>query len=128
MFSAAMSPASVASVSAAIDIMLEESWRLEALWKNNDLMRERLDDAGFDTGPSETPIIPAVVGEDVAAFIMCKRLIEEGVFVNPVVSPAVEQGNALIRLSLMATHTEDEIHQAMDMMVKVGKEMGIIPG
>ena len=91
-------------------------------------MRDRLDDAGFDTGPSETPIIPAVVGEDMAAFIMCKRLVEEGVFVNPVVSPAVEQGNALIRLSLMATHTEDEIHQAMDMMAKVGKEMGIIPG
>ncbi len=128
MFSAAMPPASVASVSAAVDVMLDETWRIEALWKNNDLMRERLDDAGFDTGLSETPIIPAVVGEDVAAFIMCKRLIEEGVFVNPVVSPAVEQGNALIRLSLMATHTEDEIHQAMDMMIKVGKEMGIIPG
>ena len=128
MFSAAMPPASVASVSAAVDVMLDETWRIEALWKNNDLMRERLDDAGFDTGLSETPIIPAVVGEDMAAFIMCKRLIEEGVFVNPVVSPAVEQGNALIRLSLMATHTEDEIHQAMDMMIKVGKEMGIIPG
>jgi 8-amino-7-oxononanoate synthase len=128
MFSAAMPPASVASVSAAVDVMCEETWRLEALWKNNDLMRERLDDAGFDTGPSETPIIPAVVGEDMTAFVMCKRLVEEGVFVNPVVSPAVEQGNALIRLSLMATHTEDEIHLAMDKMTKVGSEMGIIPG
>ena len=128
MFSAAMPPASVASVSAAVDVMCEENWRLEALWKNNDLMRERLDDAGFDTGPSETPIIPAVVGEDMTAFVMSKRLMEEGVFVNPVVSPAVEQGNALIRLSLMATHTEDEIHLAMDKMTKVGREMGIIPG
>ena len=63
-----------------------------------------------------------------AAFNMCRRLIEEGVFVNPVVSPAVEPGNALIRLSLMATHTEDEIHQAMDIMAKVGQELGIIPG
>jgi 8-amino-7-oxononanoate synthase len=61
------------------------------------------------------------------AFVMCTRLAEEGVFVNPVVSPAVDQGNALIRLSLMATHTEDEIHQAMDIMVKVGKELNIIP-
>ena len=128
MFSASMPPASVASVSAAVDVMLEEKWRHEALWHNNDLMRERLDDAGFDTGPSETPIIPAVVGEDMAAFTMCRRLIDEGVFVNPVVSPAVEQGNALIRLSLMATHTEDEIHQAMDIMAKVGRELGIIPG
>ena len=127
MFSASMPPASVASVSAAVDLMLEETWRHEALWRNNDIMRERLDDAGFNTGPSETPIIPAVVGEDMAAFVMCTRLAEEGVFVNPVVSPAVDAGNALIRLSLMATHTEDEIHKAMDIMVKVGKELEIIP-
>jgi 8-amino-7-oxononanoate synthase len=127
MFSASMPPASVASVSAAIDVMLEETWRHKALWHNNDLMRERLDDAGFDTGPSETPIIPAVVGEDKAAFMMCRRLIDEGVFVNPVISPAVEPGNALIRLSLMATHTEDEINQAMDCMIKVGKELELIP-
>jgi 8-amino-7-oxononanoate synthase len=127
MFSASMPPASVASVSAAVDVMLEESWRHEALWRNNDIMRERLDDAGFDTGPSETPIIPAVVGEDMTAFVFCRRLIDEGVFVNPVVSPAVEPGGALLRLSLMATHTEDEIHQAMDIMVKVGRELGVVP-
>jgi 8-amino-7-oxononanoate synthase len=127
MFSASMPPASVASVSAAVDIMQEETWRHEALWRNNDIMRERLKDAGFNTGPSETPIIPAVVGEDMTAFIMCTRLAEEGVFVNPVISPAVDVGNALIRLSLMATHTEDEIHKAMDIMVKVGRELEIIP-
>lgn len=127
MFSASMPPASVASVSAAVDVMLEETWRHEALWRNNDIMRERLVDAGFDTGPSETPIIPAVVGEDMAAFRMCRRLADEGVFVNPVVSPAVDEGNALIRLSLMATHTEDEIHQAMDIMVKVARELEIVP-
>ena len=128
MFSASMPPASVASVSAAVDVMLEETWRHKALWHNNDIMRERLDDAGFDTGPSETPIIPAVVGEDMTAFIFCRRLIDEGVFVNPVVSPAVDPGSALLRLSLMATHTEDEIHKAMDIMVKVGKDLGVIPG
>ena len=126
MFSASMPPASVASVSAAVDVMLEETWRHEALWRNNDIMRERLRDAGFDTGPSETPIIPAVVGEDMAAFRMCRRMADEGVFVNPVVSPAVDEGNALIRLSLMATHTEDEIHKAMDIMVRVGRELEII--
>ncbi|MDX2473549.1 MAG: pyridoxal phosphate-dependent aminotransferase family protein [Candidatus Krumholzibacteria bacterium] len=127
MFSASMPPASVASVSAAVDVMLEETWRHEALWKNNDIMRERLQAAGFDTGPSETPIIPVVIGESMTTFRICRRLIDEGVFVNPVVSPAVEEGNALIRLSLMATHTEDEIHQAMDIMDRVGREMGIIP-
>jgi len=126
MFSASMPPASVASVSAAVDVMLEEDWRHEALWHNNEIMRERLIAAGFDTGPSETPIIPAVVGEDMVAFQMCRQLSDEGVFVNPVVSPAVEPGNALIRLSLMATHTEDEIHKAMDIMAKVGRKLGII--
>jgi 7-keto-8-aminopelargonate synthetase-like enzyme len=125
-FSASMPPASVASVSAAVDVMLEEEWRREALWRNTRIMRERLQDAGFDTGPSETPIIPAVVGEDLMAFQMCRRLFEEGVFVNSVISPAVEKGNALIRLSLMATHTEDQVHQAMDKMVKVGRELGVI--
>jgi 8-amino-7-oxononanoate synthase len=127
MFSASMPPASVASVSAAVDVMLEETWRHEALWKNNDIMRERLQAAGFDTGPSETPIIPVVIGESMTTFQICRRLIDEGVFVNPVASPAVEEGNALIRQSLMATHTEDEIHQAMDIMDRVGREMGIIP-
>ena len=126
-FSASMPPGSVASVSAAVDVMLEETWRHEALWRNNDLMRSRLKAAGFDTGPSETPIIPVVVGEDMAAFKFCRLLIDEGVFANPVISPAVEPGNALIRLSLMATHTEDEINRAMDIMETVGRKLGVVP-
>ncbi|MFH1843271.1 MAG: aminotransferase class I/II-fold pyridoxal phosphate-dependent enzyme [bacterium] len=126
-FSASMPPGSVASVSAAVDVMLEEEWRREALWRNTKVMNERLQAAGFDTGLSDTPIIPVMVGEDLVAFQMCKRLLEEGVYVNPIVSPAVEKGNALIRLSIMATHTEDEIHQAMDKMVLVGRELGVIP-
>ncbi len=126
-FSASMPPGSVASVSAAVDVMLEEDWRREALWRNTRIMMERLQNAGFDTGPSQTPIIPAVVGADEVAFVMCRRLFEEGVFVNPIISPAVEKGNALIRLSLMATHTEDQVHLAMDKMVEVGRELGVVP-
>jgi 7-keto-8-aminopelargonate synthetase-like enzyme len=125
-FSASMPPASCASVSAAVDVMLEEDWRLAHLWRNTEVMMERLRAAGFDTGPSETPIIPVVIGEDLMAFQMCSRLFEEGVFVNSVVSPAVEKGDALIRLSLMATHTEDEVHRAMDILERVGKELGVV--
>jgi 8-amino-7-oxononanoate synthase len=125
-FSASMPPASCASVSAAIDVMLEEDWRLKGLWRNTEVMMDRLNDAGFNTGPSQTPIIPVVVGEDMMAFQMCHRLFEEGVFVNSVISPAVQQGDALIRLSLMATHTEDEVHRAMDIMTSVGRELGVI--
>ncbi len=125
-FSASPPPASVASVSAAIDVMLEEEWRHEALWKNTNIMMERLKDAGFDTGPSETPIIPVVTGGDEDTYRMCVRCWEAGVFVNPIVSPAVEPGNALLRLSLMATHTEDEIHKSMDILTSVGKELGVV--
>ena len=125
-FSASPPPASVASVSAAIDVMLEEEWRHQALWRNTDVMMERLKSAGFDTGPSETPIIPVVIGGDEEAYRMCVRCWEEGVFVNPIVSPAVDPGNALLRLSLMATHTEDEIHKAMDILTSVGKELGVV--
>jgi 8-amino-7-oxononanoate synthase len=126
-FSASIPPASVASVSAAVDVMLEEEWRREHLWRNTKIMLERLRAAGFNTGESKTPIIPAIVGEDELAFLMCRRLLEEGVYVNPIISPAVEKGRALIRLSLMATHTEDEVHLAMDKMVQVGREMKVIP-
>ncbi|MBC8426580.1 aminotransferase class I/II-fold pyridoxal phosphate-dependent enzyme [bacterium] len=125
-FSASMPPASCASVSAAVDVMLEEDWRLTQLWRNTEVMMDRLQDAGFDTGPSQTPIIPVIIGEDMMSFQMCHRLFEEGVFVNSVVSPAVEKGDALIRLSLMATHTEDEVHRAMDILTRVGKELGVI--
>jgi 8-amino-7-oxononanoate synthase len=125
-FSASMPPASCASVSAAIDVMLEEDWRLTQLWSNTDVMMTRLKEAGFNTGPSSTPIIPVVIGEDMMAFQMCRRLFEEGVFVNSVVSPAVEKGDALIRLSLMATHTDDEVHRAMDILTRVGRELGVI--
>ncbi len=126
-FSASIPPASVASVSAAVDVMLEEEWRREHLWRNTEIMLERLQAAGFNTGESRTPIIPAIVGEDELAFLMCRRLLEEGVYVNPIISPAVEKGRALIRLSLMATHSEDEVHLAMDKMVQVGRELKVIP-
>ena len=125
-FSASMPPASCASVAAAVDVMIEEEWRLRQLWRNTEVMMERLRDAGFDTGPSQTPIIPVVVGEDATAFQMCGRLFEEGIFVNPVISPAVEKGDALIRLSLMATHTEDHVHRAMDILTRVGRELGVV--
>ncbi len=81
---------------------------------------------GFDTGNSESPVIPLVVGEDMAAFQMSFRLQEEGVFVNPVVSPGVPEGRALIRTSYMATHTRDHLDEALEIFRNVGREMGVI--
>jgi 8-amino-7-oxononanoate synthase len=125
-FSAAPPPASVASVLKAIEIVEREPERRQRLWENTEYMHREFKALGFDTGDSASPVIPLVVGEDLAAFRMTVRLQEEGVFVNPVVSPAVPPGRALIRTSYMATHTRDHLDRALEAVIKVGREMGII--
>ncbi len=125
-FSASMPPASAAAALAAVRIIKREPWRIKQLWRNTTLMREGLQKRGFNTGISETPVIPFFVGEDMKAFFMRKRLEEEGIFVNPVISPAVPKDQALIRISLMATHTEDQILSALETIHKVGREIGIV--
>lgn len=125
-FSASPPPASVAAVSAAIDIIMAEPERRSRLWENTRKMKEGFKDSGFDTGPSETPIIPVIVGEDQKAFQMGRGLHEEGVFANVAVSPAVPNGKALIRTSFMATHTEEQLDMVLEAFKKVGKRLGVI--
>ncbi len=125
-FSAAPPPASVAAASAAVDIIEKEPDRRDRLWKNTRFMMAGLASLGFDTGCSETPVIPILVGDDFRAFGMAKRLHEEGVFVNPVVSPATPNGRALLRTSYMATHTEEQLSRALEALKKVGREFGVI--
>ena len=125
-FSASMSPANAAAVLAALQIMQEEPERIARLWRNTHRMKKGLGDLGFNLGDSETPILPVYCWDLVLAFKVCKRLHEEGVFVNPVVSPAVAPGQELIRISLMATHTDQQVDFALDKLGKVGKELGLI--
>jgi len=125
-FSASMSPANAAAVLAALQIMLGEPERIAQLWRNTERMKNGLLRMGFDLGDSQTPILPVFCRSLMVAFQICKRLEEEGVFVNPVVSPAVAPGHELIRISLMATHTEQQIDFALDKLGKVGKELGLI--
>jgi 8-amino-7-oxononanoate synthase len=125
-FSASMSPANAAAVLAALKIMQEEPERVAQLWRNTHRMKKGLSDLGFNLGNSETPILPVYCRDLVVAFKVCKRLHEEGVFVNPVVSPAVAPGQELIRISLMATHTDQQVDFALDKLGKVGKELGLI--
>ena len=89
-------------------------------------MKQGLLRLGFDLGDSETPILPVYCRDLMVAFKICKRLQEEGVFINPVVSPAVPPGQELMRISLMATHTDKQIDFALDKLGKVGKELGLI--
>ncbi len=125
-FSASPPPASVASVDAALDIIDSEPQRLQRLWDNTHKMLKGFKDLGFQVGPSETPIIPILVGADETAFKMAMMLQEEGVFSNVAVSPAVPPGKALIRTSYMATHTDEHLDKVLAAFKKVGKAMGII--
>jgi len=125
-FSASMPPSAVATVSKAVDILMEEPERLDRLWKNKEKMKQGFDEMGFDTGLSETPIIPIVIGDDIQTFFFWKLLFENGIFTNPVISPAVEPGHALLRTSYMATHTEDELDQVLETFHQLGKQFGLI--
>jgi 8-amino-7-oxononanoate synthase len=125
-FSAAPPPASVAAAFKAIELIEREPERRKRLWENTHFMKKELAGMGYDTGASASPVIPIVVGEDMDAYTMTLRLQEEGVFANPVVSPAVPPGRAMIRTSYMATHTIEHLDRSLKALRKVGREMGIL--
>jgi len=125
-FSASMPPSAVATVLACLDIIESEPERLEMLWKNTRKMKEGYDSLGFDTGASETAIIPIKIGEDEHCFAFWKLMFDNGIFANPAVSPAVPPHEAIIRTSYMATHTDEELDKVLDIFGKLGKQFGII--
>jgi 8-amino-7-oxononanoate synthase len=125
-FSAALAPAAAAAASAAVDIIEEEPERRAQLWRNAEFLKNGLSSLGFDTGDSQTPVIPIIVGDDDRAFAMTRRLEQEGVFVNPVISPATPPGRALLRTSCMATHTEGHLSRALEACARVGREFGVV--
>jgi len=125
-FSASMTPASAASVLAAIDIMVSEPERNQHLWDMTHYALKGFKEMGFDTGKSETPIIPLFIRDDVKALLLTQKLLAEGVFVNPVVSPAVPKEDCLIRYSLMATHTKKQVEESIEKITRVAKSLGIL--
>ena len=125
-FSASMPPSNVAAVSRAIDIMLDEPERIQHLWDVSNYARKQFQERGFDTGRSETPIIPLFVRNSEKAFWLCSRLLEDGVFVTPVIAPAVPEDDVLIRFALMATHTYEQVDEAIDKITKAFKNAKIL--
>jgi len=125
-FSASLPPASTASVLEALKIMEEEPERIERLWNNTHYMLEEFQKMGYDTGTSCTPVIPLHVGNMMTAFQMWKRLAEEGVFINPVIPPAVPPNSCLIRCSFMATHSREQLDFALEKFYSIGKELNVI--
>jgi 8-amino-7-oxononanoate synthase len=124
-FSASMTPASTASVLAALDIMESEPERIENLWTVTNHAMKGFKSMGFDTGKSESPIIPLFIRDNIKALQLTRILLADGVFVNPVVSPAVPKEDALIRFSLMATHTTKQVDEAVDKISAAAKSLGI---
>lgn len=125
-FSASPPPAAVAAVLACLDILKQEPERIDRLWKNYKKMKKGFTDLGFNTGNSETPIIPIIIGDDEKTFTFWKLLFENGVLCNPVVSPAVPPNMSLLRTSYMATHTNEELDKVLETFKRVGKKCGII--
>ena len=106
--------------------MHDEPERIDRLWENTHFMLSELKSMGYDTGNSNTPIIPLLIGDMTLTFKMWKRLAEEGVFINPVVPQAVPPTGTMIRCSFMATHTKSQLEMALDKFEKSGKELNII--
>lgn len=125
-FSASMPPAAVAAVLAALEIIENEPERRERLWRNARKMMTGLKAMGYDTGASETPVIPLVIGDMFKALGMWRSLLDNGLYVNIILPPAVPPGRALLRTSYMATHTEQQLDFALEVFKKVGMEHGVL--
>jgi 8-amino-7-oxononanoate synthase len=125
-FSASMPPSAIATVLAALEVLRTEPERLDALWRNTRRMQQGLRELGYDIGMSETPVIPVVIGELNRMLLFWKEIFDAGVFTNPVTPPAVPATSCRLRISVMATHTDDHIDQVLDAFAQVGRQMAVI--
>ncbi len=125
-FSASIPPANAAAALAALHVMQEEPERVARLNEIAARMRQEYRRLGFDIGQSETPVIPILIGDDMRTLLIWKVLFEAGVFVNPVISPAVPEGHQLLRTSYMATHTDEQLDRVLEIFARVGRQVGLI--
>ncbi len=126
MFSASMPPASVATVLAALEVMQSEPERRERLWEITHRMMDGFRSLGFEIGPTETPIVPIMVGPAEKTFVFWKELFDSGIFTNPVMPPAVPDNSCRLRTSYIATHTDDQLGHVLGAFEKVGKKLAVI--
>ena len=127
MFAASAAPPSVAAAMAALEVMQEETWRIDQLRKNYTYMREELKKMGFDVGHSETAVIPVYVRQDLRTIMMWKELLDvHGVYTNPFISPGVPPKQAMLRTSYMATHTKEHLDRGLEAFHATGKKFGVI--
>lgn len=125
-FTAALPPANTAGVLAALHVLQHEPERRTQLWKNTRRLQEGLRALGFDIGPTQTPIVPVLIGPLEKTFLFWRMLFDAGVFTNPVVPPAVPPSQCRLRTSVMATHTAEQIDRVLGTFGEIGKELGVI--
>jgi len=125
-FSASMTPAATAAASKALDIMIEEPERREHLWDTTRYAWKCFRENGFDINLTESPIIPLMVRDTIKALSLVEEAYRQGVFITPVIAPAVPEKDVLIRFALMATHNREHVDQAVEVLTKIFKEYGII--
>jgi 8-amino-7-oxononanoate synthase len=125
-FTAALPPANTAGVLAALEVMQAEPERRENLWANTRRLQDGLRALGYDIGPTQTPIVPVLIGALENTFVFWRQLFDAGVFTNPVVPPAVPPDQCRLRTSVMATHTFEQIDFALEQFGRLGKEMGVV--
>lgn len=123
-FTASLAPAVAGGVLKALEIMQQEPERVELLWRNTRKMHEGFKNIGFKIGTTETPIVPILIGSEARAFQFTQRLYEEGIFATPAIYPAVRYGEAIVRTSYMATHTEEDLDQVLEIFAKLARELG----
>ncbi len=126
LFSTSHPPSVTATCIAAFDVLQEEPERIERLWDNTRFFKQGLRQLGFNTGMSETPITPVIVGEAQLAHTLSRRLFEEGVFAQGIGFPTVPEGKARVRVIVTATHSRQDLEQALDAFARVGRELRII--
>ena len=126
LFSTSATPADTAACIAALDVLESEPERVERLWERTRFFKSGLQELGFDTGASETPITPVIAGEDQAAQDLSRLLFEEGVFTPPIVFPTVARGRARVRTIVTSEHTEEDLREALDAFERVGRKLELI--
>ncbi|NUS43884.1 MAG: aminotransferase class I/II-fold pyridoxal phosphate-dependent enzyme [Mycobacteriaceae bacterium] len=126
LFSASIPPPALAAASAALDILIDEPWRVENIGVNADYWRAGLSGLGFDVGHSRTAIVPVIIGDELKCLQFARLLVDKGVYANCVVAPAVPTDMALMRTSVMATHERSQLDDALEIFAAAGREAGII--
>ncbi len=125
-FSASLAPSCAAAASVALDILIQEPERAERVRRNTRTMKAGLTDMGYRTGHAEAAIVPVVIGDSMTTFMVWKTLLDEGVYTNPILYPAVAKGHEMLRTSYLATHGDEHLERALGIFKKVGKEFGLI--